>query len=146
MKKKSKAASAVLALGRAVSAIGALLMYRDFFRRVHGAPETFSDYPEYPELQRRLAQERTDEVWDLTAFEAESAFLCRQSGQPCVCDSGPWLSQYLVFYAASGSSLYGAALSSADSGAARPWKERRRLYRIRFPRALRYASLYQHDL
>lgn len=69
MKKKSKAASAVLALGGAVSAIGALVMYRNFFRRVHSAPETFSDYPEYPELQRRLAQERTDEVWDLTAFD-----------------------------------------------------------------------------
>ena len=69
MKKKTKFASAVLALTTAASAFGAIYLYRSFFRRAHAAPDMFHDYPEYPELQKQLQELRSDDVWELTSFD-----------------------------------------------------------------------------
>lgn len=69
MKKKSKIASAVVALGTIASTAGALYMYKSFFTRKHAPAAEFDAYTEFPELQERLFAERDHEEWKLTAFD-----------------------------------------------------------------------------
>ncbi len=69
MKKKSKIASAVVALGTLASAAGALYMYKSSFARKHAPAAEFDEYNEFPELRERLYAERSHEEWKLTAFD-----------------------------------------------------------------------------